>query len=88
MSTGTTAKVAALVWIPSAVIDRALIGRTTPRNKRYRRHASRYSRGRDDIQRNPQAAAENMNPCHAKTAQQTSVRATVAVPTVYAVNSD
>ena len=32
MSTGTTAKVAALVWIPSAVIDRALIGRTTPRN--------------------------------------------------------
>ena len=88
MSTGTTAKVAALVWIPSAVIDRAPEERHPGTRRRYRRHASRYSRGRDDIQRNPQAAAENMNPCHAKTAQQTSVRATVAVPTVYAVSSD
>ena len=87
MSTGTTAKVAALVWIPSAVIDRALIGRTTPRNDTEDMHRA-IPGGRDDNQRNPQAAAENMNPCHAKTAQQTSVRATVAVPTVYAVSSD
>jgi hypothetical protein len=33
--------------------------------RRYQRHASRNSRGRDDIQRNPQAVAENMNPCGA-----------------------
>ena len=67
MRTGTTAMVAALDWIPNTAMDhRRAEERRLGTRTRCRRHASRNSRGHDDIQRNPQAAVENMNSCGAR----------------------